>query len=267
MNLPNRAIQEAHHRTIEARQRVAVVNNPDRRPQANGREGPSAHERLQRAVAMYYETLWSHLVETPEGQRYYYGEVPDEPGGEGYGVLSRTLNEEEIRVERLDVDLPPDADDRQKKAIFEDAIADLARENEQFAPPARFDTLDDGTPVAYATFAVFKVGLRRFDDLFDRREPVEEPEPSGFMAGSKGDGFMVGEPGAEDDDPEMRIQLAPLGELVRGARELDRAGRELGLLAETEESDMKPHMREYDMSNGETAGEVVHAEVSGSPDV
>jgi hypothetical protein len=256
MNLPNETIQIAHQKTIQARQRVAVTDDPTEPAQGGG---PSPHELLQRAVAMFYETLRSHLVETPEGRRFFYGEVPDEPDEEGYGVLSRALDDETYVVDDLPGDLPADATGREKKKHIEEILEGFAREHELFVPPARFDTADDGAPIVTATYAQYEVGLRRFDDLFDRRVEVEQERATGFMKSERSRG--------KQSDPDMRIQLAPLGVLVRGARELDRAGRELGLLAEAEESDLKPHMREFDVSNGETAGDVAHAEVSGSPDV
>lgn len=261
MNPANEGIQIAHQRTIRARQRVAVTDEPGApRVAQDGRAGASPHELLQRAVAMFYETLRSHLVETPEGRRYFYGEVPDAPDEEGYGVVRRTLADETYGVDDLPAAPPEDATPRERKAHVEDILEEFAREHELFVPPARFETDADGTPVVTATYAVYETGLRRFDDLFDRRVEVEKDPASGFMKGARDR--------QKTTEPETRIELEDLDVLVRGARELDRAGRELGLLAEAEESDLKPHMRDFDMSsNGETPADVAHAEVSGSPDV
>lgn len=255
----------AHHETIKARQAVAVVDDPND-PAAGPQPGRSPHEQLQHAVAAFYEVIRAHLVETPEGQRYFHGEIPDDPTEEGYGVLAREEQIEEIALEDL-AEPPEDVSRREALNHYEAELAELEREGERFAPPANFYEADGGTPVVEARFITYKAGLRRLDDLFDQRVEVKIDDERGPLGTrSSGNGFFPGRD-READSTEIQLQLRPLRELINAARELDRAGSELDLLAETKESELKPHMREFDASNGETPTDVAHAEVSGSPDV
>jgi hypothetical protein len=258
---------------LDARQRVAVVDDPEAEETGPNGEAvaPSAKEELQKAVALYYETLRSYLVSSPEGRRFFEGEVPEDADDLGRGVLGIRVREEAIDLPRLP-EPPEDATDIELKQHFEDAIADLLREDELLAPPIDFD-FEAEPPVAYAGVRSFRVGLRHLDDIHDDRVVVEKEESGGrrgFMNGmpSADGGFMKGSrSSSRGPETETKLQLQPLPLLMRAARELDRAAAELDLLAETEESDLQPYMRDFDATNGHATSEVTDVEISGSPEV
>lgn len=258
----------AHHQTIEARQAVAVADDPDD-PAAGPPNVPrSPHEQLQHAVAAFYEVMRAHLVESPEGKRFFRGKLPDGPSDEGYGILARREHTEEIPLSDLP-EPPEEANDREAMHHYQEALVDLERDGERFLPPANFFKDDDGTPTAEARYVTFTAGLKHLDDLFDQRVEVRVKEQSGpFGTRSAGNGFFPArERQRAENNTEIHLQLRPLRELINAARELDRAGRELDLLAETSESSMTPYMRDFDTSAGEPQATTATAELNGSPDM
>jgi hypothetical protein len=264
--LSNRAIEEAHIRLLQSRQEVAVADDPDEPPRdRQGRpRGPSPHESLQKDVSLYYEALRSALVSSPEGRRYFYGEAPDGPDEQGYGVLQRQRSEEVIELARLP-DPPENAPDIEVEKHYEEAIEEIIRDDEVLLRPVAFDTDDNGEHIAIARIERHRTGLKLLDQIYSQRETVEvDDEKTGFLKGADS-GFLGND--LNGKQTEQRVVLQPLELLMNAARELDRAAAELDLLAETKESDMTPYMKGFDTSNGEVEGEVSRAELNGSPDM
>jgi len=161
VSVPKQAIEEAHLETLRARQVVAVADDPDKPPNGGG---TTPHEKLQRAVSLYYESLRSYLVSSPEGRQYFEGEAPDTPDEQGYGVLRRRGRDETIPLADLD-DPPEDLPEIGLAEYYEEAIAGLLRDTEALDRPVRFDTAD-GERVAEARVVVYKTGLRHLDTMF-----------------------------------------------------------------------------------------------------
>jgi len=260
VSVPKQAIEEAHLETLRARQVVAVADDPDKPPNGGG---TTPHEKLQRSVSLYYESLRSYLISSPEGKRFFHGEAPDTPDEQGYGVLRRRGRDETVPLDDLG-DPPEDIPDIALPEFYEGEIADLLRDGEVLDRPVSFDTAD-GQRVAEIRVFTYKTGLRHLDTMFQRREVVEKPQPTGFVVGIEGDFF--GGRGDEDDD-ELRVVLQPLELLMNAARELDRAASDLDLLAETGGSDPKPFMSGFDASsNGHAESDLTQTDVGGSPDI
>lgn len=256
MTLARENIELAHTKALKARQDVSIADVPDAPDGVGGpRDDTSPHERLQKAVTLYYEAIRSYLVSTPEGQRYFSGQAPDSMGEQGYGVLRWWTREKEVSLEELP-DKPDDVPSLKEKQFYGDAIEEFLRDNELLLRPIMIEERD-GERVAQAKIMELQVGLKHLDEIYDQR--VEETvEPN------DGDSFMACE---REEETVTRVELQDLDLLMNAARELDRAAAELDLLADAKESDMKPYMRDFDASNGEASANISDAEITGSPDM
>jgi len=255
VTLARENIELAHTQALKARQDVSIADVPDAPDGVGGpRDDTSPHERLQKAVTLYYEAIRSYLVSTPEGQRYFSGQAPDSMGEQGYGVLRWWTREKEVSLEELP-DKPDDVPSLKEKQFYEDAIAEFLRDNELLLRPIILKTRD-GDRVAQAKIMELQLGLKHLDEIYDRRvEETVEPNGDSFMAYQR------------VEETVTRVELQDLDLLMNAARELDRAAAELDLLADTKESDMKPYMRDFDTSNGEVSADISEAEITGSPDM
>jgi len=258
--ITNREIEELHHATVQARQKVATVDDPDQeRTDADGNvTAPSPRELLQRTVSGYFEALRSSLVSTPEGEKYYYGEAPDSADDLGYGVLERRQDEKLVELSNLP-DPGGNMPSISKEQHYEDAIASLLPEGQNLLRPVEYIT-DREEPAAYALVEEYRTGLRILDDLYRQRREVQVDQN-----GSKYGGDLMAAERGREPETQTKLELLPLPLLMNAARELDRAASELDLLAETGESNLKPYMSDY--SNGTNNGEVGQAEITGTPDV
>jgi len=256
VTLARENIELAHTKALKARQDVSIADVPDAPDGVGGpRDDTSPHERLQKAVTLYYEAIRSYLVSTPEGQRYFSGQAPDSMGEQGYGVLRWWTREKEVSLEELP-DKPDDVPSLKEKQFYEDATAEFLRDNELLLRPIILKTRD-GDRVAQAKIMELQLGLKHLDEIYDRRlrrrsnRTVTASWPTSALRRRS----------------HARVELQDLDLLMNAARELDRAAAELDLLADTKESDMKPYMRDFDTSNGEVSADISDAEITGSPDM
>lgn len=254
----NRLIEEYHAATVEARGLIATVHDPEE-PAKEGQ--PSPKEKLQRVVARYYAELRSALLSSREGRRYYFGEPPEESDDLGYGVIERRTVERTVLLENLPAP-PENMPSIKREQFYAEAVDEMLRDNRVLIPPLEF-VKDREKPAAICNIEEYRTGLRVLDKLYKNRVEVETDDDSGKYANGSFMEHIV----ADGPETEQRLELAPLEILVNAARELDRAAQDLGLLAETRESDSKPYMGDFTTSDGEPSGEVDAVELNGAPEV
>lgn len=201
--IPTRAIHEVHLETLSARQAVAAADNPT----ATG-----AHRELQRSVAAHFDALRPYLTAEDAGRDYYQGVIPSGPSDRGKAILDESIYTEKYSPAAFQRP-PEDASLSERRQHLLDQVP--VDDNEQAVD---IEISEEGVTVVKVRY---KAGLKHLETLYSSRQQVIHDR----------DDWM---PDAEPRT-EVQLELLDLDILMRSARALDEAAKELGFLPGTDE--------------------------------